>query len=435
MKPITNELLERYGKEYANDSAAHVLHAAMARTDLKELAFKPLTAAKLEGPFAIELKTHGITAQKKSGRCWFFATMNIMREVITEKLNLSEFKLSANYITFYDKLEKANNYLEMIIENADKPLSDRMMEYLSFGLGDGGYWDQAVDLVQKYGVVPEYVMPETFQAENTSSLLGVLNTLMKKDAAILRRKIAAGEDVTALKEDMLGEIYKALCIAFGAPVQKFDFCYRDKEGNYHVERDLTPKAFYDKYVGLELDNYITVHNEPTDRVPMHKAFTFHFFGNMADKDCLSLNLPIDEFQELCVKQLKDNEPIWFACDSDKYGDRQLGIWDPNCFDYGGLLGGLNLDFSKEDRLNYKDTHGCHAMILVGVNFDAEGNPDRWKIENSWGGDLGKNGYFVCSQRYFEEYVLEAIINKKHLTDAQKAMLNEEPIRIAPWQTY
>lgn len=435
MKPITSDMLAAFSKAYQEDANAHVLHAAMAKTDLKELAYRPQAAAKLEGPFAIELDTHGITAQRKSGRCWFFATMNIMREIITQKLNLPEFKLSANYITFFDKLEKANNFLESIIANGDKPLSDRMNDYLIRGIGDGGYWDQAVDLVEKYGVVPDFVMPETFQAENTSSLLDVLNVLMRKDAAILRKSIAAGEDVAQQKEKMLGEVYKALCIAFGAPVETFDFPYRDKDGNFHVDRNLTPKTFYEKYVGMELGNYITVHNEPTDRVPMHKPFTFHFMGNMADKDCLSLNLPLDEFQELCLKQLKDQEPIWFACDSGKYGDRQLGIWDPDCFDFGGILGGLDLEFSKEDRLNYRDTHGSHAMILVGVNFDAEGNPDRWKIENSWGGDLGKKGYFVCSQRYFEEYVLEVIINKKHLTTEQLALLEQEPVRIDPWQCY
>lgn len=435
MKPITNEMLAKYSASYENDKNAQVLHAAMAKTDLQDLAFKPMTAARLDGPFTVELSTHGITNQRKSGRCWFFAVMNIMREVISEKLNLSEFKLSANYITFFDKLEKANNYLESIIANADKPLSDRMMEYLSHGIGDGGYWSQAVDLVEKYGVVPESVMPETFQAENTGSLMRVLNILLKKDAAVLRKMIAAGEDVSETKDAMLGEIYKALCIAFGAPTKEFDFVYRDKDNNYHIERGMTPKAFYDKYVGMELQNYVTVHNEPTSRVPLHKAFTFHFMGNMADKECLSLNLPLDEFQALCVSQLRDGEPIWFACDSDKYGDRQKGIWDPDSFDFGGLLGGLDLNFSKEDRLDYNDTHGCHAMILCGVNFDAEGNPDRWKIENSWGGDLGNKGYFVCSQRYFEEYVLEAIINKKHLTDAQIALLNEEPVRIDPWQCY
>lgn len=435
MRPITDDLLKSFRDYASSDSRLTVLQSACAQTSLKDLAFIPLNAAKLQGPFTIELKTRGITAQRHSGRCWCFAVLNILREIVAEKLNMPEFKFSANYLTFFDKLEKANTYLEMVIANADKDLEDRMMEYILSGVWDGGYFDMAVDLVKKYGMVPDFVMPETFQSDNTDELWKILNSLLKKNASVLRKAMKEGKDVTKMKDQMMAEIYKALCILFGTPVEKFDFSYRDKSDEYHVDFDLTPKMFFEKYVGTDLDEYITVTNEPTDRVPLHTTYEFQYTGSMAESKVFCLNLPLDEMKDLVVKQLKDNEPIWFACDSGHYGDRQKGIWDPNSFDYESLLGGIDLSMSKEDRLQYHETRGTHAMIFVGVNFDKSGQIDRWKIENSWGKEVGKDGYFVCSDRYFDEYVVEAIINKKHLTEDQKKILNEESIKLNPWQAY
>ena len=175
MKEITSELLAQFRDREARRQELKTLQAAMAKTELKELAFVPSAAAKLNGDFAVELKTRGVTFQQKSGRCWLYAVLNILRERISEACNLDKFELSANYLSFYDKLEKANNFLEMVIENATKPLNDRMMEYVLGGVGDGGYWDMASDLVKKYGVVPASVMPETWQTTHTEKFLKLLN--------------------------------------------------------------------------------------------------------------------------------------------------------------------------------------------------------------------------------------------------------------------
>ena len=427
-------MLARFNKVYEADRAAHTLHAAMAKTEFADLAFVPENAAKLDGEFTIELKTRGITAQMKSGRCWMFSTMNILREIAAEKLGLDDFKLSGNYLAFYDKLEKANNMLEMAIASADKDLDDRMVEYVLDGFGDGGYWDMSVDLVKKYGIVPMSVQPETYQSTHTEKFMRLLKTLLRKDVMELRAMIREGKDVTARKEEMMAEVYKAECIVFGQPVQKFDFSYRDQEGNYQIERGLTPKAFYEKYVDLDLDEYITVTNHPTPGLPMDLYYQFHYIGSMAEGNVYNLNLTQDEMRDLCIAQLKDGEPVWFGCDAGAYGDRKMGVWDPDSLDFEGLLGGVSLDMSKSDRLQSHDSFATHAMILTGVNFDENGTPDRWKIENSWGDEVGKKGYFVCSEKYFDAFVYEAIINKKHLTDAQRALLETEPKVINAWES-
>lgn len=433
MNGITNEMLEAFRSGYENDRAAVTNTAACARSEIKDLAFLPMNAAMLNGSFSVEIETHGITAQQKSGRCWAFAVLNILREQCAEKTGMKEFYLSGNYIAFYDKLEKANNALELAIANADKPLDDRMMEYLLNGFHDGGYWNMAVDLVQKYGIVPASVMPETYQSEHTEQFMRLLNNLVRKDICILRRVCAEGIDPQPVKHAMMAEIYKMECIVFGEPVDSFDFEYRTADGAFHRDVQITPQEFYEKYTNHNLDEYVMVTCEPTEHKHMDTLHKFHYIGSMADKDICFLNIPIEEIEDLCIKQLMDMEPVWFSNDAGAYGDRQSGVWDQNSFDYEGLMGGVQFSMDKEDRLNYHVSSGTHAMILVGVNLDESGRPDRWKIENSWGGELGKNGIFVCSEAYFREYVYEAIIQKKYLTEKQLALLDTEPEVIQPWQ--
>lgn len=432
MKEITKDILTQFQKDYQADSTAQVLNSALAKTDLAELAYVPTAAAKLKGAFSIEVKTRGITAQQKSGRCWLFAALNILREQVAETCHLEHFELSQNYISFYDKLEKANNFLEMVIDAADKPVKGQEMQYILRGLTDGGYWGEAVDLIEKYGVVPKDAYPESYQSNHTDRFVSTLNRLLRKDAMELRDIVQHGGDPSKRKTEMLAEVYKAACIAFGQPPETFDFSYRDKDGNYHAERNLTPKAFYDKYVGLSLRDYVPIINEPTADKPLDRLIQFHAVENMAGKDMQALNLSQEAMEALCFKQLEGGEAIWFACDAGAYGARKEGIWDPASVQYEKLLGGFSTHMPKGKRLEYNSSSATHAMLLTGVNLDAKGYPERWKIENSWGKDVGDQGYFVCSEAYFRDYVYEAVILKKYLTSKQRQMLETKPVFINAW---
>lgn len=433
MKEINDALLRQFRAQVAADPAAAVLNGALAKTDLADLSFVPMQAALHDGPFAVEVKTRGITAQKQSGRCWLFAALNLLREKVAEKCNLDEkFELSQNYLSFYDKLEKANNFLEMVIEQAEEPVKGQSMQYVLRGMVDGGYWCEAAHLVEKYGVVPKTANPESYQSEHTARFLATLNRLLRKDAKELRDLVLAGKDPCARKEAMLAEVYKAECIAFGTPVDHFDFTWRDKDKKYHVDRNLTPKEFYDKYVGISLADFQPVINEPTPDKDMDRLIAFHAVENMVGKDMVALNLNQKALEDLCIKQLKVGQPVWFACDAGAYGARKEGIWDPASVQTEKLLGGFDTTMEKGDRLWYGASSATHAMLLTGVDFDADGNPTRWKIENSWGKDVGKDGYFVCSEAYFKEFVYEAVIHKDHFTPEQLEMLQKEPQYINPW---
>lgn len=431
-RSITPELLERCKKSYGEDATAKLLSTAISSTPLNQAAFDPEAAAKLPHQFSLEIKTRGITAQQQSGRCWLFASMNVMREIVAEKCNLDKVELSGNYLAFWDKFEKINYTLESIIDSADLAATDRTVNWILGGMSDGGQWDMMVSVVKKYGIVPLAAMPETEQSKSTRYIGQIINMKLRKDAVELRKLIAEGKDPAPRKDEMLVEYYKALCIAFGQPTEQFDFEYTDKDGKYHIDAGLTPKSFYEKYIGLELDNYISVINGPTADKPFGKTFTVQYLGNVVEGSIRYLNLPMEELKDLVVKQLKAGEPVWFGSDCGKFSDRDTGIFDPASFKYGEILGGFSLEMSKADRLDHRDSAMNHAMVICGVNLDGEDKPNRWKIENSWGEEPGNKGYFVASDAWFDEFVFQAVINKKYLTEAQQAALAQEPIELAPW---
>ncbi len=275
-------------------------------------------------------------------------------------------------------------------------------------------------------------MPETEQSKSTRGISQIINMKIHKDAAELRRLVAEGKDASARKDEMLVEYFKALCIAFGRPVDTFDFEYTDKNGKYHVDRDMTPKSFYDKYIGLDLDQYVNVINGPTQDKPYGKTYTVKYLGNVVEGHIKYLNLPMEQLKELVVKQMQAGELVWFGSDCGKFGDRDGGIWDPDSFLFGEVLGGFDLTMSKADRLDYRDSAMNHAMVLCGVNLDAAGKPNRWKIENSWGEGAGRKGYYAASDSWFDQFVYQVVINKKFLSDEQRAALEQEPIELAPW---
>ena len=432
MKEITKDVLQGFRQSYASNKEAQVLQSALAKTDMADLAYVPTAGAKLKGAFSVEVLTRGITAQQRSGRCWLFAALNILREKVAETCRLDAFELSQNYLSFYDKLEKANNFLEMVIENAHEPIKGQAMQYVLRGMTDGGYWTEAVDLIEKYGVVPKQVQPESYQSDHTDRFVGLMNRLLRKDARELRELVLAGKDPYGRKQEMLAEIYKAECIAFGEPVQTFDFAYRDKDKVYHEERNLTPQEFYRKYVGISLRDYVPVIHEPTPDKHLHRLIRFHGIENMAGSDMEALHLSQEELEDLCVTQLKAGQAVWFACDAGAFGARKDGVWDPDSVQYEALLGGFSTDMPKGERLQYGSSSATHAMLLTGVHFDGDGRPDRWKIENSWGKDVGDQGYFVCSAKYFKEYVYEAVIDRRHFSAEQAAMLETEPVVINAW---
>lgn len=432
-KPISSELIASCRESFSKDEPAHIYSAAVSRIEFDKVTFDTQGAAALQDHFDIDLHTSAVTNQKRSGRCWLFASMNIFREKIAEKCGMDRAELSGCYLTFWDKFEKLNFFLEAGIDTADLPAGDRTLNWLLAGIGDGGQWDMMTAVVGKYGVVPFEIMPDNAQSTDTRLHWRLINSRLRRDIVELRRIAAEkGEDAArARKEEMLGAYFRALCILYGEPPEKFDFAYEDKEKNFHIDRGITPREFYEKYVGIDLSDYVSLINSPTDDKPFNKSYTVKYLGSTVEQPVRYLNLPIEELERLVLEQLRSGEPVWFGSDSGKYGCGDKGIWDPDSFTAERMLG-LDTTMTKGERLDFCDSKMTHAMILTGVSFDAEGKPDRWKIQNSWGSERGLKGYFICSEKWFREFVYQAVINKKFLSAEQLEAFNSEPVVLEPW---
>ena len=436
-KHISNEALNNYRGMFFYNKLNHMRMRAVVKNGL-EAASEDHTEA-IENPmiFSIELETGKITEQKSTGRCWLFAALNTMRLEIMRKLNLETFELSQNYMMFFDKLEKANFFLENIIETAGEPLESRLLFHLLAGpVFDGGQWDMFCALVDKYGCVPKSIMPETFHSSNTARLNSLLTLKLREDAYVLRKAVSEGASVDKLrdmKDNMLADIYCVLCICLGEPPRdmKFNFEYRDKDKVFHADYGIKPREFYEKYVGQALDDYVSIINAPTDDKPYYKTYTVAYLGNVVGgREIKYLNLPIEELKWLAIAQLKDQTPVWFGCDVGQMLRRDAGIMGMNTYDYEGITG-MKFGLSKAQRLDYSESLMTHAMVFLGVNL-VDGVPTRWKVENSWGKKSGQNGYYIMTDEWFDEFNYQVVVDKKYLSAAQREAYDQEPVTLKPW---
>ncbi|MCI9572924.1 MAG: C1 family peptidase [Lachnospiraceae bacterium] len=432
---ITKEMLEQF-EEKCGDSACQVAKNAVTENGLKASAKNGEAQRATRQSFSVKLKQGAVTNQKQSGRCWMFAALNTFRFRIIRKLNLENFELSQSYLFFYDKLEKANFFLESILDTLDEPTGGRLIAWLlSSPMNDGGQWDMLCGLVDKYGVVPKYAMPESKASSASGEMDSVLTVKLREDACRLRSAYTAGakrEELAARKEEMLGEIYRILCICLGEPPKSFDFEVEDKDGKYIRDCGLTPQAFFEKYVGLNLDDYISIINAPTADKPYHRSYSVKFLGSVKEgRPVRYLNLEIGELKKAAIAQMKDGSPVWFGCDVGKCSTRDGGVMDTNIYKLEELLG-VKFGMDKAERLDYGESLMTHAMVFQGVNLDEDGKPNRWRVENSWGEEPGEKGYYVMSDDWFDEYMYQIVVDKKYLPEELVAEYETEPIMLEPW---
>ena len=434
MESIKLENLEKQLKEYRNDKRNDVVRHAISKTNLSTVVRSQDEIENVNFDFEINVKTLSAANQKQSGRCWIFAATNVLREMVASRLNLGEFELSQSYVAFYDRLEKCNYVLEAIIELLDKDYDDRTLTFvLQSGIGDGGQWDMFVNVVNKYGLCPKHVYPETATSSATRDTNLLINFNLRKfasDSKVLFKEKGL-EAVRKEKEEVLKRIYFLLINAYGVPPKSFDFEYTDKDGNYYKEEGLSPIRFKEEYIGDKLNDFVSLINAPTKDKPFNKSYTVKYLGNVVGgKIVTHLNLPMERLKELIIAQLKDNQIVWFGSDVGFYGDREAGIWDDRIFDYPSAVD-LDFKMDKGESLDFRASAMNHAMCITGVAFK-NGKPDKWKIENSWGAANGNNGYYYMSASWFDHFVYQAVVDKKYLSEAELKAYNAKPIELKPW---
>ena len=434
MNDVTMAAIESFRAEAAASPLDHAMTNALAKHNVKDIAFSNKGLDEAQFQFSVDIPTMDVTNQKQSGRCWIFAALNLFRETVAEKCNLEKFELSQNYTAFWDKFEKINFFYECMIELKDRPLTDRLVTYLmDTAIGDGGQWNMLVNIVEKYGVVPKAAMQETFQSSHTRDMNRLINTMLRKGTLAIRKAAAEGGDVAAVKNEYLKDAYRLLSMCFGVPPKSFDFEYTDKDKVYHADRNLTPQAFFEKYVGCDLRNdYVGIINSPTKDKPFYRNVTIDYLGNVAGAPPVTyLNLPMEEMKELIIRQLRDGKPVWFGSDVGFMGEREMGIWSDAIYDFDGTLG-IDFAMTKEERLDARESAMNHAMVITGVNLDGNGQPNRWKIENSWSDERGTKGYYVMNGSWFDKFTYQAVVAKKYLNERQLEGLASEALHFMPW---
>lgn len=428
--------IEKIINELSQDFSAIAAQNAVNRVDLHELVMDRNIMQTIDFTFSDEVDTGTkATAQEKVGTCWMFAALNLLRTRMIKRLKVKDFEFSGTYLMFWDKMEKANFFMEKMIEFSDRPNDDRsLMNFLENPIADGGDWYMFVNLVKKYGLVPANCMKHSMYSLNSDQFNELLETKLRKGAGILRKmykKGASKKELSAKKEALMRDIYKILIIAFGMPPIKFTWSYRDNKKKFFRDVDISPKDFYDKYLGLDLDEYVSLWHCPLEDVPYYQTYTVEHCENMVNGNRpLSLNIPLKELKGIAIKQIKKKEAVIFSCDVGKDSLRKEGLMMDGLYRHDHLF---HIDFkmSKKERLETGEAHLTHCMLFVGADI-LDKSIIKWKVENSWGHEVGEKGFFIMNASWFDEHVYQVIAPKKYLSTKMLESLKAAPTVLPLW---
>ena len=437
-KALSHDMIKLFRKKTSQDSSLRLAQNAAVRNDIIDLAMDWKYFRKIDHTFSDVISGEmRVTDQKSSGRCWGFAGLNLFRVYLGRKHNLKEFEFSQSYFMFWDKLEKANYFLENVIKTINKPSNSRLiMHLLDNPIQDGGQWDMWVNLIKKYGVLPKSEMPESYQSSKSLRMNRMITRKLREFAKVIReakQNLFSNTDLRAMKTSMLKTVYRMLTIHLGTPPESFSWKIRNKKNEFHRFENLTPIQFFNEHVKLNLDEYICLINCPMPDKAYNEIYTVEYLGNVIEGQSIKyLNVETSVMKKAGVKSIKNNDPVWFGCDVSKYFHRTLGVMDMELFNYE-LFYGTNFDLDKASRLEYGDSQMTHAMLITGVDLDSKNRPIKWRVENSWGNKNGDKGYHIMSDSWFDEYNYEIVVHKSYLPDdLVKIYETKNPVKLPPW---
>lgn len=433
---ISAEMLQKMEKAQAASPANKALFNALAANKIDNLAKNFANQGGFDTHFSVETPKQSIHDQKSSGRCWMFSGLNVLRANFAKQhADTLAVEFSHDYLFFYDQLEKANLMLQGVIDTSKKPIDDtRVQFFFKSPLNDGGTFCGVSDLADKYGLVPKSVQPETFSAENTSKMSALIASKLREFGLELRQMVADGKKsaaIAARKTEMLSTVYHMLCLTLGEPVKQFTYAFRNKEGKTVDEaRQYTPKEFYKATVGEPISGtFIMVMNDP--RRPYHKTYEVEYDRHTYDgHNWKYLNLPVEEISKLAIASLKDGRKMYSSYDVGKQLDRERGYLDTENYDYASLMG-TTFGMDKAQRISTFDSGSTHAMTLTAVDLDADGNPLKWKVENSWGPGYGQAGCLIMTNRWFGEYMFRLVVDKKYASADILRQFDQKPVMVMP----
>jgi bleomycin hydrolase len=437
-KTILKKSLNGFRKNTLANPQVRLARNASIRNEVIELTMDWEHFRKIDHSFSdIVSGEMPATNQKSSGRCWGFAGLNLFRIYLGRKHNLKDFQFSQSYFMFWDKLEKSNYFLESILQTTDLHWSSRLvMHLLDNPIQDGGQWDMWVNLINKYGVVPQSEMPESYSSSKSMRMNRMITRKLREFAKQLRessQKSLSDSQLQSMKTDMLEEIYQMLTIHLGTPPSSFDWQIRDKKKKFSKFKNLTPQLFYKDHVGLILDEYVCLINCPMSDKEYNKVYTVEMLGNVVEGHSIRyLNVESNAMKQAAINSLKNDDPVWFGCDVSKHFHRDLGVMDIDLFDFDSFYS-TTFGMDKAARLEYGDSQMTHAMLFTGVDLDSKGKPTKWRVENSWGDKGGDKGYHIMTDKWFDNYNYEVVVHKSCLPDDLVEIFEtSEAISLKPW---
>ena len=433
---ISKTNINKFTKDFKSSATSNITRNELVRSNINDVGMDWDGFRLLDHTYSdvISTEMEKVTHQKASGRCWGFAGLNLMRLSLAEKYNLKNFEFSQNYFMFCDKIEKSNYFLENILNTFDEAYDSRLMMYLlSSPIQDGGQWDMFVNLIEKYGVLPQSVMPESYQSSQSALMNRFITRKLREFGWTLREMNAKGVKLSELrktKEEMLSTIYSMLCRCLGNPPETFNWQAKDKNKKLVRLNDLTPLDFY-KEVGVKLKDKLCLIHAPMSNKKMNELYTVSYLGNVVGGQIINyVNVDIEDMKRAAIKSLKNNEAVWFGCDVGKMFHRDLGIMDVDLYDYESLFDTKFL-MDKGKRLEYGDSLMTHAMLFTGVDI-LKGKSTKWRVENSWGTKGGDKGYYQMSDKWFDEFNYEVVVDKKYLPKRILEIFDREPVALEPW---
>lgn len=431
---ITPSMLSQIKEGYKGTSTDKAIRNAIGSNDIRKLAIDQENLKGIDAHFSIRVNSRGITDQKSSGRCWLFTGLNVMRAKAIANYGFQSFEYSEVYTFFWDQLEKSNLFLQGVIDTREKPMDDKMVEWLfKHPLSDGGTFTGVADLVTKYGLVPKEAMPETNSSENTSRMAELLSLKLKEFGLQLRDSFSVGRKNAMLEKEKIGmlkTIYRMLVLNLGVPPTEFTFVRTNAKGDLVETEHHTPMSFLKKY-GDEhlLTHYVMLMNDPSREY--YKCYEIDYDRHRYDgKNWTYINLPVDEIKKMAITSLKDSTMMYFSCDVGKFLDSERGLLDLKNYDYASLMG-TTFNMDKKQRIQTFASGSSHAMTLMAVDLQ-DGKPVKWMVENSWGATKGYQGYLIMTDDWFNEYMFRLVVETKYVPTKIQELLNQKPVRLPAW---
>ena len=427
-------MLQQIKASFDSSDESKALTNAVTHNEIKKLALNRENDGKLNHFFSNKVETKAITNQKKSGRCWLYTGLNTLRPMVVEKYKMNQFEFSQTYNFFWDQFEKANLFLEAIIATSDLPVDDRKVVWLfKRPVDDGGQWTTFADNVNKYGLVPAEAMPNTFQSENTSMMSRLIKRKLREDGIKLRELVAGKKSIKEIRNvklQMLTDVYRMLVLSLGHPPSEFTWQFESKDGEISEPMVFTPKAFYDELIGIDLNDFVMLMNDPSKEY--NKLYEVEYDRNLVEgRNWTFINLPIEEVKGFAKESILNNEAMYFSCDVGKQLNSETGTLDLNNYDYDALMG-VEFGMSKKERILTYESGSTHGMALVGVNILADGSVDKWLLENSWGTEKGNKGFLTMTDVWFDEFMFRLIVNKKFIDSNTLKVLDQKAEMLPPW---